>query len=62
MRDFDKKILTQLQRGIEITSRPFQCLENVDAVSSPRFPESEAIDNFAGSKITTNGSGSCLET
>jgi len=29
---------------------------------SPKdFPESAAIDNFAGSKITTDGSGSCSE-
>jgi len=29
VRESDKKILTALQRGVEITSRPFQCLEKI---------------------------------
>jgi len=41
--DLEKQILTQLQRGVEITSRPFQPLENVDAVSSPRFQSLEVL-------------------
>ncbi|MCU0856873.1 MAG: hypothetical protein MUC65_00525 [Pontiellaceae bacterium] len=39
--DSEKQVLTQLQRGIEITSRPFQGLEDADAVSAPRYPCSE---------------------
>ncbi len=42
MRTDDKKILTALQRGIEITSRPFQTLEAGSACSPKHFQPLEA--------------------